>query len=99
MALFWKTIDSIIQKIKYDRLVIIGDFNVNILEDSSQTKNFRSHVSSRGLDLISPYDQASTYYNTLIDLVISNKADGITAGYFENLISYHKPIWSIINIV
>jgi hypothetical protein len=79
-------------------LVIFGDFNVNI-NNKLESDSLLSLMNKYGLKNTIGYDLSSTNYNTQIDLCFNtlNLTLKLKAGYFENLYSYHKPIWIMLN--
>ncbi|CAF1035111.1 unnamed protein product, partial [Brachionus calyciflorus] len=72
------------------KLIICGDFNIDINKpESISLVNF---LELYGLKFSLELNTNSTNKNTQIDLCFSNLTQ-LKIGYFENLFSYHKPIW------
>lgn len=93
-----KKINKILTSTNYHNnkhgLIISGDFNLNILEESNQKRKLLDFMNELNLQFTIPYGRISTDQMTQIDLCLSNlDSDTIQADYFESILSYHKPIW------
>jgi hypothetical protein len=100
-SFFFKELKNLIAQIFVENinLVVFGDFNININNNSDSESlltllNSYSLINSTGCDL------PSTNYNTQKDICFNsiNSTNKIKSGYFENLYSYHKPMWIMFNI-
>ena len=77
--------------------VILGDFNVNLLETSSEKNALtKNHLEQRGYtQLITKY---TTDYKSLLDHVYTNIPDRIqSSGVLESYFSDHKPVYVCID--
>lgn len=70
-------------------VVIVGDFNINLKDDSSKCK-----FDLPGHNLKQLIDRETTEYYSLIDHIYTDLPGEIsTCGVFETYFSDHKPVW------
>lgn len=68
---------SIVQKHKEHKIIICGDFNVDILMNSSETREFRCLAESYGLNInINQPTRITSHSSTCLDNILSNVALG-----------------------
>lgn len=93
---FKNNINKVYQAIEKENVVyiiIIGDFNMNILnEKNNLSKNLLEFMKSKNLHLVVDNNSITTDNNTLIDLCFSNNQN-IIINIFESIYSDHKPLW------
>ena len=75
------------------KIILIGDFNINVIDKSGKT--LLDKLSDIGLNLSLPLGSPSNDYNNQIDLAFSSFPLQYS-GYYESLVSDHKPIFLII---
>lgn len=104
-GIFLQTINSIISDLKqknYVFFIVIGDFNINIMNTSEinqfDIKSLKEFMRKNILNFCLSEDQPSTDNNTQIDHCYSN-INKLQCNYYESfpVISYHKPIWVLLN--
>ena len=80
-----------------DKLIIGGDFNVDVSTGDEQTVQLTSLMASKhGLEQI--IHGPTTDYGSTIDLIFTNlDKENHLAGVLENWYSDHKPIWIAVN--
>ncbi|CAG7732218.1 unnamed protein product, partial [Allacma fusca] len=84
---------NILQKFIQDKLVVVGDFNINFFSNQSQTCcNLMARI---GLKSSLPDKAISTTGNTMIDNCFTN-VETCTAGFIDAPFSYHKPLRIIV---
>ena len=72
--------------------VIVGDFNINLLEQSSQRSQISTEMNNLGYTQL--IEEATTDYGSLLDHVYTNTPDSIScAGVLESYFSDHKPLF------
>ena len=90
--------DKILENINYNSkttsLVIVGDFNMDMIKDSKEKDKLLEYMKKYSLNLIINNEYSTDGFSQ-IDLVFTNNKK-INAGYFESFLSYHKPIWITI---
>ena len=73
--------------------IIIGDFNVNLLENSSEKQCLVKYLCEQQ-HYVQLINQETTDYKTQIDHIYTNIPDRIhTSGVLESYFSDHKPIF------
>ena len=88
----WPDLQAAIHNRPTDSLLVIGDFNINLLLAAGDRSGQRLTEAMRGLGLVPllrPND-VTTNQSTQIDLAFSNCPDAI-ARVYESGTSYHKP--------
>jgi endonuclease/exonuclease/phosphatase (EEP) superfamily protein YafD len=80
--------DAILQT-KENHIILIGDFNVNLIKDN--TFNLRRFFSVLQLESSLKNDESTTDYGTQIDCVFTN-VQLLHATVWETYYSYHKGI-------
>lgn len=82
-----------IEKENTPHIIVIGDFNINILSaDSNSTTSLLQFMESKNLYLIMNNNTITTDNNTIIDLCFSNNKYK-EINIFESIYSDHKPLW------
>jgi exonuclease III len=81
-------VDECLPKVKNDKVMIIGDFNIDVMSDSN--KDFVSSMNNKGFLLLN--NGVTTNGNTQIDLVFARNFK-TTINTYESYFSYHKPLW------
>ena len=71
-------------------IVVMGDFNTNILEESYNTKELLEYMNSFGLK--SKIQKYTTDFRTCIDHIYSN-VENCLCDVGETYYSYHKVVW------
>lgn len=82
-----------IEKENISQIIIIGDFNINILNCTTNLSlPLLKFMQSKNLYLVIHKNSITTDNNTLIDLCFSNNPN-IVINIFESMYSDHKPLW------
>ena len=77
-------------------LVILGDFNINLMENTSEKKNLRYLIEEK--QYVQCINQFTTDYKTQIDHIYTNIPDRVkNIGVLETYFSDHKPIFVSLN--
>ena len=80
-----------------ENLIVLGDFNINWLQETSSKR--RLHNLMLSLGLTEQIKQYTTDNQTQIDLIFSNLEPQIFhCGVLETYWSYHKAVWIAIDI-
>ena len=72
------------------RLIIMGDFNIDIYGSTSDYQQLEQFMSDMGLK--QHFSEMTTDMRTAIDHIYSN-LENITCGVSETYFSYHKSVW------
>jgi hypothetical protein len=77
---FISDIEDILLEIlpNYDHVVISEDFNINLLENSHRSTNFRNMINSLSLDILpltATYQYSLLNNHSLLDLLIVNNKE------------------------
>lgn len=85
-----KILTEILQIENPSRIIIIGDFNFNVINN---TENFlSSFMGEYGLKNKLNISEPTTNFNTQIDIIFSN-IKNLKTGVYESYFSYHKPVF------
>lgn len=78
-------------------LLIMGDFNVNVLEPSEGRFDLVDFMMAQRqpLRFLLPHNQVTTNGNTLLDLAFSSCEEALGSVY-ESPTSYHKPVMAMV---
>ena len=105
LLLFLSKMEDILMSIgrqKYDRVLICGDFNIDILnvDGDASTSNFINLLSSHFLlPLITRPTRISNNSYSLIDNIFSQNLNNFTSGILLSDISDHYPVFSVFKDV
>ena len=84
-------LDIALQSVKLDeKIVVLGDFNINILYQSGDAEDLVTYM--KRYRLYPKIQQYTTDYRTCIDHIYTN-IDGCVSGVGETYYSYHKIVW------
>ncbi|XP_055685061.1 uncharacterized protein LOC129791128 [Lutzomyia longipalpis] len=94
---FKNSFETIYSKIpKYSEIILIGDFNFN-LSTNNTDKRFLKYVAEYNLETKLNPEQATTKYDSQIDVVLSNIPEhNFSAGIYESYFSDHRPVYCIV---
>ncbi|XP_055680639.1 uncharacterized protein LOC129788528 [Lutzomyia longipalpis] len=94
---FKNSFETIYSKIpKYSEIILIGDFNFNLSANNTD-KRFLKYVAEYNLETKLNPEQATTKYDSQIDVVLSNIPEhNFSAGIYESYFSDHRPVYCIV---
>ena len=88
---FKQTLKQYLDHFDANRIIVVGDINIDSNAVQNGMKKLRNKLENRGLYSILPANEASTDSGSQIDVCFSNMTT-INAWYYESVFSYHKPI-------